>query len=55
MNPRPTSSSNTSARPSSVSITAIPIEGSYIPPSRDTKGTIFQRIEKCKKLKNNMK
>ena len=48
-NPPPSSSSNPS------SISTIPIVGKYIPPSRDTNGTIFQRIEKCKKLKTDMK
>jgi hypothetical protein len=33
----------------------IPIVGSYIPPSMNTNGTIFQRIEQCKKLKTDMK
>lgn len=33
----------------------IQIVGSYVPPSLDTKGTIFERINKCKALKKDMK
>jgi hypothetical protein len=41
--------SNTSTTPT------LPIVGSYVPPSMDKNGTLFQRIEKCKKLKTDMK
>ena len=33
----------------------IPIVGSYVPPSMNTNGTLFQRIDQCKKLKTDMK
>ena len=33
----------------------IQIVGSYVPPSMNKNGTIFQRIEQCKKLKSDMK
>ena len=33
----------------------IEIVGSYVPPSMNTKGTIFQRIDQCIKLKKDMK
>ena len=33
----------------------IEITGSYIPPSMNTNGNIFQRIEQCKQLKKDMK
>ena len=33
----------------------IEIVGSYVPPSMNTKGTLFQRIEQCIKLKKDMK
>lgn len=47
--PAPAPTSNPPSAPS------IPIVGSYVPPSMDKKGTIWQRIDKCKALKKDMK
>jgi hypothetical protein len=46
---------NTNVVPSSGQTPTLPIIGGYVPPSMDKKGTIFQRIERCKKLKTEMK
>jgi hypothetical protein len=46
---------NTNVVPSSGQTPTLPIIGGYVPPSMDKKGTIFQRIERCKKLKTDMK
>ena len=50
--PKPANDDNYFYKPSAPEIEIV---GSYIPPSMNTKGTIFQRIEQCIKLKKDMK
>jgi len=42
-------------KPSNPPQTPVKIVGTYTPPSMDTNGTLFQRIDRCKALKKDMK
>ena len=54
-NPPPTKPSNDNFFYKPSEKPQVELVGSYVPPSMNTKGTIFQRIDQCKKLKKDMK